>query len=190
MIVPIEESVEPPPPPPPPKVEAPPVRLEEVQGFQTLAAPTVVISEIPPPQVNATISAEDFSGIGIEGGRADGKVVGADTKIQAGDASAAPTFTPFTVAPRLQNQPEVARTLERTYPPLLRDAGIGGKVMMWFYIDEAGKVIKHLVKESSGYPAFDEAATKVADIMRFSPAQNREKNVPVWVQIPINFSTR
>ncbi len=106
------------------------------------------------------------------------------------DISRAPVFTPFTQAPRLTNASEVARALERTYPPLLRDAGIGGDVIMWFFIDEDGNVLKTQLFKSSGYPALDEAAGKVADIMKYSPAYNRDKKVQVWVQIPIKFSTK
>lgn len=108
----------------------------------------------------------------------------------AEDIAKAPTFTPFTVAPRLRNQDEVARALERNYPPLLRDAGIGGSVNMWFFIDEDGKVLNTQVNQSSGYPALDEAATKVATIMQFTPAYNRDKKVQVWVSIPIVFNTK
>jgi protein TonB len=190
VMVPIEEAPEPPPPPPPPRIETPVVRAEDVQGFQTLSVPDVVIEDIPPPTVNATFDAADFSGVGIEGGRAGGTVVGTDTKVEAGDASAAPVFTPFTVAPRLINPDDVARALERTYPPLLRDAGIGGEVVMWFFIDENGAVVRTQVNSSSGYPGLDEAAVTVSGIMRFTPAFNRDKEVQVWVPIPIRFATR
>jgi len=106
------------------------------------------------------------------------------------DISKAPTFTPFEVPPRLQNTPDVQRALERDYPPLLRDAGIGGKVDVWFFIDTDGKVLKRQLAKTSGYPALDDAALSVADIMRFSPAKNREKAVQVWVSLPITFSTK
>jgi len=106
------------------------------------------------------------------------------------DISAAPTFTPFTVRPELKNKTEVSKALERFYPPLLRDAGISGTVQMWFFIDEDGRVIRTQVNQSSGYEAFDEAAKKVAELMRFSPALNRDKKVPVWVSIPIVFQTQ
>jgi len=106
------------------------------------------------------------------------------------DISRAPTFTPFTVPPRLQNTPDVQRALERNYPPLLRDAGIGGRVNVWFFIDTDGTVLKTQIAEASDYPAFNEAAISVANIMRFSPAQNRDKAVQVWVSLPISFSTR
>jgi protein TonB len=108
----------------------------------------------------------------------------------AGDAdlSAAPVFTPMTVRPELLNRPEVQRALVRNYPPLLRDAGIGGSPTVHFFIDENGRVLRRLLSQESGYPALDEAAMAVAEVMRFSPALNRDKKVQVWVEIPIIFS--
>ncbi|OHB03815.1 MAG: hypothetical protein A3B14_03940 [Candidatus Zambryskibacteria bacterium RIFCSPLOWO2_01_FULL_45_21] len=106
------------------------------------------------------------------------------------DIAKAPTFTPFTVAPHLKNSDEVSRALERNYPPLLRDAGIGGEVIVWFFIDEGGTVLKTQVNTSSGYPALDDAAEKVGKLMQFTPAYNRDKKVQVWVSIPIKFNTK
>lgn len=106
------------------------------------------------------------------------------------DISAAPRFTPFTVRPELRNRAEVARALERNYPPLLRDAGIGGETLVWFFIDENGRVQRTQINKSSGYDALDQAALTVAEQMEFSPALNRDKKVPVWVAIPIVFSSR
>jgi periplasmic protein TonB len=110
----------------------------------------------------------------------------------AGDAdiSRAPTFTPMTVRPELQNQPEVQRALVRNYPPLLRDAGIGGTPVVWFFIDENGRVLRTQLSRPSGYAALDEAAIAVAQVMRFSPALNRDRRVQVWVEIPIVFTAR
>jgi len=109
---------------------------------------------------------------------------------QATDLSAAPTFTPFTVAPSIQNRDEVMRAMMREYPPLLRDAGIGGTVVVWFFIDEEGRVQQNQVNQSSGHQALDDAALAVAGIYRFSPALNRDRRVPVWVQFPITFQVR
>ncbi|HSJ30855.1 MAG TPA: TonB family protein [Longimicrobiales bacterium] len=111
---------------------------------------------------------------------------------QAGDRdlSAAPTFTPMTVRPELLNRDEVSRALQRNYPPLLRDAGISGSPTVHFFIDENGRVLRKLLSKPSGYPAMDEAAMSVADVMRFSPALNRDKKVPVWVEIPIQFNAK
>jgi TonB family protein len=106
------------------------------------------------------------------------------------DISESPSFTPFTVAPRLMNATDVSRILEREYPTLLRTAGVGGSVTVWFFIDPAGRVEKTLVGRSSGYASLDEAALRVADDMEFSPALNRDQPVSVWVALPIKFSTR
>lgn len=106
------------------------------------------------------------------------------------DLSAGPAFTPYTVGPEITNRGEVQRALTNEYPPLLRDAGIGGTVLVWFYIDENGRVIDTQVNQGSGHAQLDQAALKVADIMRFSPALNRDKRVPVWVSFPITFQVR
>lgn len=106
------------------------------------------------------------------------------------DLSAAPTFTPFTVAPQIMNRQEVVRAMEREYPPLLRDAGIGGTVNVYFFIDEEGRVQDFRIDESSGHKALDDAALAVADVYQFSAALNRDKKVPVWVSFPITFQVR
>jgi TonB family protein len=106
------------------------------------------------------------------------------------DVSAAPTFTPFTVRPDIANRDEVARSLVREYPPLLRDAGIGGTAHVWFFIDETGTVARVLVNETSGHPELDEAALRVARVIQFTPALNRDRPVAVWISLPITFQTR
>jgi protein TonB len=106
------------------------------------------------------------------------------------DLAAAPTFTPYTVRPEVKNRREVEEALSREYPPLLRDAGIGGTAMVWIFIDEEGKVVNTEVKTSSGFPALDQSALKVADIIQFTPALNRDKRVPVWIALPITFTVR
>lgn len=106
------------------------------------------------------------------------------------DLSSAPTFTPFTVAPSILNRNDVVRAMEREYPPLLRDAGIGGQVRVYFFIDEDGVVQDTRIDQSSGHQALDDAALAVADVYRFSAALNRDKKVPVWVSFPITFQVR
>ncbi|MDE2762082.1 MAG: energy transducer TonB [Gemmatimonadota bacterium] len=106
------------------------------------------------------------------------------------DISGAPQYTPYDVRPDYKNKAEMERALSREYPPLLRDAGIGGTTIVWFYIDEQGKVLRTQVHTSSGHKALDDAALKVADVAVFTPALNRDKPVPVWIQLPITFTTR
>jgi TonB family protein len=108
----------------------------------------------------------------------------------ATDLSQAPVFTPMDVHPQLMNADEVRRALERAYPPLLRDAGIGGTVLVWFFIDENGRVQNSTINQSSGHQGLDNAALDIAELYRFSPALNRDQRVPVWVSIPIQFESR
>jgi len=111
------------------------------------------------------------------------------TVVAQGDRALAdaPAFTPFTVKPDIKNRDEVERAMEQNYPPLLRDAGIGGTAIVWFFINDQGTVVRTLVRESSGYQALDEAALKVANIIEFTPALNRDKRVPVWISLPVTF---
>ncbi len=102
----------------------------------------------------------------------------------------APTFTPYTVRPDLVNEREVQRALEREYPPILKDAGIGGTTNVHFFIDTEGVVQRALVAQASGHEALDEAALRVARVFRFTPALNEDEVVPVWIAIPITFQTR
>jgi TonB family protein len=111
-------------------------------------------------------------------------------ELAATDISAAPTFTPFTVRPDIRNRAEVVRALEREYPPLLRDAGIGGTAGVWFFIDEEGLVQRTMIDKTSGHQALDDAALEVARAIEFTPALNRDKRVPVWISLPITFTTR
>jgi protein TonB len=175
----------PPPPPPLPEVAAPETPPGDVaKGFQTLTIPEIILPDIPLPATGVRIDELDFSGQGVEGGRAAGREGGPPQT----DLALAPVFTPMTVRPELLNAPEVQRALVRAYPPLLRDAGIGGTTVIWFFIDETGAVVRTQISKSSGHDALDEVATKVADVMKFSPALNRDRKVKVWVEIPIVFT--
>ena len=157
--------------PEPPEViprPAVPVVVPGIVNEDLTIAPTTFqanpVADLPPPPPPASVAV---------GGLAD-----------------APAFTPYTVRPSIKNRGEVTRALEREYPALLRDAGIGGTVLVWFFIDEEGRLLRTQVHESSGHRALDEAALKVADVIQFSPALNRDKRVPVWISLPITFTTR
>lgn len=106
------------------------------------------------------------------------------------DLSETPVFTPYTVRPDIKNMAEVIKALEKEYPPAMRDAGLGGTVLTWFFVNEEGEVQRTLIHETSGFRSLDEAALKVADVIRFTPALNRDRQVAVWISLPITFTTR
>lgn len=106
------------------------------------------------------------------------------------ELAAEPAFTPFTVAPSILNRREVVEAMAREYPTELREAGVGGTVRVYFFIDAEGRVAGTRIDRSSGSDALDEAALRVAGVYRFSPALNRDEKVPVWVSFPITFQSR
>lgn len=79
------------------------------------------------------------------------------------------------------------RALAVEYPPVLRDAGIGGTTLVHMYINVAGVVGNALVAATSGYEQLDQAALRVAAAFEFEPAQNEGENMAVWLQVPITF---
>ena len=109
---------------------------------------------------------------------------------EAPDISVAPVFTPMTVRPEIRNRAEIQQALLTQYPAMLRNAGIGGTVVMWFFITEDGVVQDWRVSQGSGFLRFDEAALKVADVFRFTPALNRDRRVQVWIEVPITFQVQ
>ena len=169
----------PPPPPPPPELQA---EMPDVTVISQLEMPTVILSTIPAPSMDVVFDARALA-------------AGTGTVTQAAaarqDSTEAnpdvPGFTPMTVRPQLLNSEEIQRVLMREYPAVLRDAGIGGAPVLWLYIGTDGTVQRTQVQETSGFEALDQAAANVASVMRFTPAQNRDQTVAVWVQIPIRF---
>jgi len=159
----------------PPDVTLPPAP----EAIARPATPVVALTDI---EADITIAPTTFTSLSVDDLlEPPGEV--------ALDVSAAPVIVPYTVKPAYTNAAEVMRALEREYPPLLRDAGIGGTVQVWFFIDESGVVRNQVVQVSSGHTALDEAALRVAPVFRFTPALNRDKAVPVWVSLPITFRT-
>jgi protein TonB len=155
-------------PPPPEQIARPatPVIAEADVSEDITIAPTTFeenpVNELPPPPTSS------------------GEI----------DLSKGPVWTPYEVGPEITNRDQVQRALVAEYPAILRDAGIGGVVRVWFHIDENGRVQDRRIMEGSGHAQLDDAALQVAEIMRFSPAMNRDKNVAVWVAFPIRFEVR
>lgn len=99
-------------------------------------------------------------------------------------------FAPMSTRPRILNQAEVARRLEAAYPSALRDAGVGGEILLPVHIDETGTLLEARVAGSSGFDGLDRAALRVSRAFRFSPALNRDRPVAVWIALPVRFRSR
>jgi TonB family protein len=101
-----------------------------------------------------------------------------------------PHFTPFTKQPELKNREVVVSLMANHYPPLLRDAGIGGQTIAWALVDERGRVVSTRVTGSAGHAALDSAALRVVRRMEFIPAEHEGTRVPVWIALPIVFKAQ
>lgn len=97
-------------------------------------------------------------------------------------------FSPSMVKPEVKNRAELQRAMQRYYPAILKDAGIGGTTVLTLFIDETGKVQDAKIFRSSGQTQLDEAAMKVVDMINFSPAMNRDRQVKVRINIPIQWT--
>ncbi|HEX8904288.1 MAG TPA: TonB family protein [Longimicrobiaceae bacterium] len=178
--------------PPPPA----PDRPVPVKGnFVSPRPPENVPTTVPPPDPNATpLHESEVSGEGVEG-----EVIGTPTPNQppaAGEAENLPSFgegdvidaDKADVLPRLNNERETQRILQRSYPPMLRDAGVTGRTTVVLIIDREGKVEPGSVRvQESTNPAFAEAAIRAAEKMRFTPAQFRGHPISVLIALPIDW---
>ena len=161
----------------PPEIEIPP----PPEAISRPATPVMAVTDI---DEDITIAPTTFEENPVE------VLPPPPTAEEEGDLSATPVFTPMTVRPELKNRREVGEALVRLYPPLLRNAGIGGEVVVWFFLSEEGTVLDSRVSQSSGHVQFDKAALEVADVFRFTPALNRDRIVQVWIQLPISFQVQ
>jgi TonB family protein len=89
--------------------------------------------------------------------------------------------------PVLQNKDEVFEAMRRFYPLGDRAAGVEADVLLMVHIGADGRVWKSDVVRSAS-PAFDAAAQKAAEVMRFSPAIGLNgKPAPVRLAQPMGF---
>ena len=98
-----------------------------------------------------------------------------------------PTFVAYDTPPVFENGGEIQQILQRAYPSELKNAGIGGRVEMWLYVDLSGAVVNHELKTTSGNEALDRAAAEVVRQMRFRPARNQGEPTAVWVSQWVTF---
>lgn len=100
------------------------------------------------------------------------------------------TFAPLMVPPAILNSAELYQLMHEEYPRPLRDAGIGGVVKIEAYVSAEGEVEQVRVAAGSGYETLDEAALRVAERMRCSPALQRDRNVGAWLSTSLEFRVR
>jgi protein TonB len=73
-----------------------------------------------------------------------------------------------------------------TYPEIARKAGIEGRVVLQFIVDERGNVVNPIVIRGIG-GGCDEAALEAIKNVKFTPGLQRGRPVKVQYQLPIVF---
>ena len=77
------------------------------------------------------------------------------------------------------------------YPPLAREAGIEGTVLLKALVDKEGRVRDAIIfKESGSSAGFEEVALEVIYKVKFKPAISNNQPVAVWVVYPIRFTLK
>lgn len=90
--------------------------------------------------------------------------------------------------PQLLNREEVDEAIAVEYPPQLRAAGVGGVVRLSLLVGRDGIPTDLRILQTSGYDPLDEAAARVARVLRFDPATDHDGDpVQVWASFPIVF---
>jgi protein TonB len=158
-------------------VEPPPVQLADaLKGFQTIAIPAQIPTDIPPIDLQQHFDPKDYSGSGVEGGRANGTVVGGGE-----------VYTEAIV----EQRPELLSAPPPVYPQLLRQAGIQGRVVLRAIIDTTGRVEPTsvmIVKSPSA--GFEQPTRDWVLKALFRPARIHGRAVRVFINLPVDYSLK
>ena len=155
---------------PPPALEVP------LKGFQTIAVPLITPASLPPVNLAEHFDPKDYSGTGVEGGRADG---------------ALPATAAYSDAD-VEEHPELlaGQSPRPEYPDAMRWAGIQGRVLLQAVVDTLGRVESSSIRiTQSPNPGFDRSVRDWALKARFRPARLHGRPVRVVISLPIDFST-
>ncbi len=165
-----------------PKEEEPPPVITTLnpppKGFQTLAAPVDIPTEIPPIDLRQRFDPRDYTGVGVEGGVFSG-VEGA-----TGPVDLTQVFAEAVV----DETPEQISCPRPPYPRMMQQAGIEGTVLLEFVVDQTGHADPSSVRAlDSTHKAFEAPAREMIQKCLFRPGRVRGQAVKVLVRMPINF---
>ena len=76
------------------------------------------------------------------------------------------------------------------YPLHMWDQDMEGETLLRVRVNDVGVVDSVEVLRSSGFAAFDSAATAGAHDLRFTPARRDGDRIAVWAEVPVYFSKR
>jgi len=157
----------------PPAVE-PPALPAAPRGFQTVAIPAVVPAELPKVDLQEHFDPKDFTGKGVEGGRADGALADGST-----------VYTEAAV----DELPQLVAAEPPPYPPLLKEAGIQGRVVVQAIVDTTGHAEPGSIRiVRSPSVGFERPVMEWVRRALFRPAKRDGRYVRVIVNLPVDYS--
>lgn len=153
--------------------EQQPVQLDvPLKGFQTVVAPDVIPTNLPPVNLNEKFDPKDYSGSGVEGGLGSGMVIGNEVFMEA----------------IVEEKPERLSGPPFVYPELLKQAGIQGRVIVQAVIDTLGRAEPNSIKVlQTPNPGFEQSAKNLVLKSLFRPARVHGRAVRVLINIPIDY---
>src|SRR5216117_4365708 len=154
--------------------EPQPAQLDvPVRGFQTVLVPPEIPTDIPPVDLHERFDPKDYSGAGVEGGRANGVV---------------PDDNPVYVEAVVEQRPELLSG-PPPYPELLRGAGIHGRVMLLAIVDTTGHLEPNSLKiVQTPSVGFERPIRQWAVTALFRPARLQGRAVRAFVRLPLDYS--
>ena len=176
--------LEPPKAPEPPPEQPPPEAVVAAnpppQGFQVVTPPADIPTEIPPVNLNEKFDPRDFTGKGVEGGIGTG-VVGGTGPVLEGEVF---------LAAEVDETPQATdmAACSPEFPPVMKSAGIPGRVVMQFVVNTDGKADPGSLKVmNSTHKAFEDPARAAILKCPFKPGRSRGQPVRVLVQQAVSF---
>ena len=190
-----QQQAAPAPTPLPPRVTPPAVtEPDRPAGFQELRPPREALGVPPPQPSQAPVRAEDFGGRGTPGGVAGGNppppgppsTGGTGTGGTGVDPNQTYTANAVDRVAELRNRSDVATAMRRLYPSHLRDAGVGGRVVVTFVVTADGRVEAGSIRVvSAPHPDLAEQTRRAVADFRFRPAQKGNQSVRQLVTMPV-----
>jgi TonB family protein len=153
----------------------PPAQLAEpLRGFQTVSVPTQLPTSMPRIDLQERFDPKDYSGIGVEGGRAKGVV---------------PSGNEVYSEALVEERPALLSAPPAPYPDLLKRAGIHGRVLLRAIVDTTGRVEPSSIEiATSPNPGFDGPAREWILKALFRPARVHGRAVRVHITQPLDYS--
>ncbi|MCK5520595.1 MAG: energy transducer TonB [Candidatus Marinimicrobia bacterium] len=171
------------------EIEAPDIMIEtvdipiteKVQQEAPPARPTVpVMAESE--EIAEDIEFDDFSFDEYE-------ALDAPPPPSSGDDGPRVKFIPYDEPPTpIGGSSAIMRNVK--YPDIAREAQIEGTVIVQAYVNEKGIVTDWVIMKGIANTGLDEAAVNAIKKTKFKPAKQRDRDVGVWIAIPIVFKLK